>query len=578
MRYTETLGLPIYDNPETDLFKINEWNNGNLNIDNKTKEFVSSLEQITNVKITNDIAGTNYLANTNTDISYIKTLQAQYFARFIQKLRKNEEVIICCGPGDSLTYGHDISSSDIRQPPTDILPDGSQYSITRAGKTYPEALEEFLNLVFVDKVSVINRGYSGDYCSRALTRWNEKHSSDISIMMLGHNDSKSNACPYKGDVERFINWYEQLIIREILWGKAVIIMKSPRTLHANDMNIESFSRAVDLLAEKYGIPLIDTTPILSSYNIDIWSDETPENTNNIRTHLNTKGYTILGANIANFIIGKALGKGTVTNGDTLLFREQVDGVKYINNALNTEVVPNYTPFERTDQKSIVCRIGTDGKIIYSFYTESEDMVVIPTIYTYANAKLKFILDFGVEQPYLNLITKSLTPVSIGTKIPSILDLTSATAKTYKKDLLLSFGVEPLRMIKKGWHTLIIESDNSVLSGLEFITYSEWESLKYRYRIESNAGIIIAKYDNKYAEIIGKVQVAMPAEINIVEITNIPTNFTVLNRQCTIANKLTKSYASCYSEDGKHYIEVVNNGTQAEGRVAYVDYRLYGYYS
>lgn len=46
MRYTETLGLPIYDNPETDLFKINEWNNGNLNIDNKIKEFILSLKYI----------------------------------------------------------------------------------------------------------------------------------------------------------------------------------------------------------------------------------------------------------------------------------------------------------------------------------------------------------------------------------------------------------------------------------------------------------------------------------------------------------------------------------------------------
>ena len=44
MKYTELLNLPIFDNPETDKFRLDEWNNGNINIDNKIKEFGSSLE------------------------------------------------------------------------------------------------------------------------------------------------------------------------------------------------------------------------------------------------------------------------------------------------------------------------------------------------------------------------------------------------------------------------------------------------------------------------------------------------------------------------------------------------------
>lgn len=47
MRYTEELKLPIYDNPESDYFRISDWNEGNKNLENTIKELKLLIEQKT---------------------------------------------------------------------------------------------------------------------------------------------------------------------------------------------------------------------------------------------------------------------------------------------------------------------------------------------------------------------------------------------------------------------------------------------------------------------------------------------------------------------------------------------------
>ena len=44
MRRTENLNLPIYDNPESDIFKINDVNNAHETIDKQYKELKDILE------------------------------------------------------------------------------------------------------------------------------------------------------------------------------------------------------------------------------------------------------------------------------------------------------------------------------------------------------------------------------------------------------------------------------------------------------------------------------------------------------------------------------------------------------
>lgn len=539
---------------------------------NRLNSLDSQMADIAKIRLEEDIQGTIYKKGQQIDVNYLQLIQSQKYASVQWKLQNNENVIICC-QGDSLTYGQDVSSADriAAIPP---------HTFDRAKITYPESLQNFLNQIYPSNITVINRGYSGDCCEKSYKRWLPYHNGDLTIIMLGTNDSRSSACGDVGNIQAYLYWYEQLIVRELLWGKAIIMLKSPRTLWANDKRVEAFSNAIELLANKYNIPIIDTTPFISSYDLDIWSDLTPENTNKICTHFTSKGYQLIGAGVASTLMGESIvNTKLITSGDTLLAREQVDSVKFISNTLALEVDANYTPFERTDQKSIIARMGAGSKIAYSFYTDEENLLVIPTVYCYAGKKFKMTLDFGVEQPYVNLTTKYEPQQLAGTKITGIFDGTSSTTVTYRKSYMKDQGIEPLQIVRKGWHTIVIESDDCVFSGLEFLGLNEWIELKKSYTVKNLGGnILSANYNGKYVDLVGKVTIPMPLKINSIEIAGLPSNFTALNRQASISNKLTESQVATYTENNKHYIEVTNLGVLSDSRVAYVDFRLFGYYA
>ena len=268
----------------------------------------------------------------------------------------------------------------------------------------------------------------------------------------------------------------------------------------------------------------------------------------------------------------------ISNGDTLITREQVDGVRYISATTTTNVNPAYTPFERATDKSIIARMLTGGKLIYSFYTDSEDLVCFPTCYCGANTSLKMSLDFGLPQPSINLSTKSVPIETVNTTSPSIFNNTSSTAITYRKDIMLSRGIEPLRIIRKGWHTLLVECDNAVFSGIDFMSLSDWKNMKERFNVVNlGSSVYSVNYNTTYSMILGKVSIPLPLSRNVYEITSIPSNFVVLNRQATITNKETDSVCSLYTENNRTYIEVNNSGILSETRVAMIDYSLFGYY-
>ena len=55
--------------------------------------------------------------------------------------------------------------------------------------------------------------------------------------MYGTNDSRASYVPveYRGNIEEYLKWYEQAIIREILWGKAVVIFTPPKLQSFGDL-------------------------------------------------------------------------------------------------------------------------------------------------------------------------------------------------------------------------------------------------------------------------------------------------------------------------------------------------------
>lgn len=106
MRKTETLGLPIYDAPESDLFKLQDWNEGNQKIDNKIKEFGSSLDLKVNksyvfgINTKDDTKGILDVANfamqgqTNAPIGFVWHHYTDGGVAQIDNVGENNEILV----------------------------------------------------------------------------------------------------------------------------------------------------------------------------------------------------------------------------------------------------------------------------------------------------------------------------------------------------------------------------------------------------------------------------------------------------------------------------------------------------
>jgi lysophospholipase L1-like esterase len=429
-------------------------------------EVAAQYKDIAKQKLIKDIQQTDYKIGQSIDYSYLKTNHIKQYRRAMQKIKIEKNATICC-IGDSLTYGTDNNSLDKRPPDTILCPDGSSHVESRASTTYPEALQTYLRSVYGNNINVINRGFSGDWIEKGYERWCTKHDGDISIIMYGTNDSNPEASwiptDIKGNIDKYFEWYEQLIIREILWGKGIIILKSPKLRFANSESIQNFTQSLNLLGEKYGIPVIDGVEFLSNVSAKYYNDG---------THLTGDGYKLFGAKVTSLFIGNDITSTKYVNpGDKLLYRTQLDSCTYIGKTVMSQANNSPTVDENKDDYGLCLNLNNDDdKIIYSFYTESDDMIIVP-FYWSQNSNIRFTIDFNtinIKPTITNLIDVNLTNEVIhSTKQPTMLDY-------------LNGSTSPIYIAKKGYHTLMIDktvSGNIVFTGLSFMSYEQFLNKK-----------------------------------------------------------------------------------------------------
>lgn len=290
--------------------------------------------------------------------------------------------------------------------------------------------------------------------------------------MLGTNDSRSSSCSYAGDVNEFIHWYEQLIIRELIWNKAVIILMPPKT-KLNDIDVDTFSNALQLLGQKYCIPVVDSQEFTKNYNANIYCDN---------THFTGEGYEIFASRVAALFIGEGLQNILkVKHGTTLLGREVLDGVKYISNCEYKHMTSGYTPHEMDSAYRTLVKMD-NGKMIYLFYSDVENMVILPTVGVYPSTSFKLSLDFGVKQAEVQLVTSLYDNSSNKGNVTNSFSVTAGSDAVFKyKKVYLENKQIPLMITNKGWHTLIVESTGEFnFHGLEFLSASDWI-----YQIQDN---------------------------------------------------------------------------------------------
>ncbi|MCU5687086.1 GDSL-type esterase/lipase family protein [Bacillus cereus] len=486
-----------------------------LNISNDAKEKADDVEkQLTEIVVNGDSSVEAAAARVGTEgeshddlkkrldeefkrAKLYREKQSYLYARFFRKLRLKESVIIEC-PGDSLTYGYDMNSADRRPPSTNSIPDGSTHKTDRASKTYPESLDEFLDIVYEGRVQVINRGYSGDGVKQGYNRWIEPSGSHISINCYGTNDSREPGTGYPGDIKEFLKWYRKMIERQLDWGSAVILMTPPKNRY--DANPDSYENAVFLLGEEYGIPVIKTDEMIAGYSPAIYSDG---------THFNGKGYTIWASRIAALFVGKGPKKiRHVSDGSTLLSREYIDNVVYNSGAYMRSNAGYPTPNEVTDGQGIGAFIGPGGKATWSFYLETDDMVVLPTAYLEGNNSLKLTLDFGVQQADVCIdylygypgVNHTVFPAStVSWKVPNDFPHKGSVTSPY----FFKWGQPMLTISGKGWHTITAElvgSDTVSVLGLSFFSYHDLMKIKtVENVVDKRKGYLKFKTHNHYSE-------------------------------------------------------------------------------
>jgi len=459
----------------------------------------SQLEQIATTSIHNDIADTNYKKGDKVDVEKLRNIQIKKLNHVLYALRNKTKSIRFTHMGDSLTYGYDKVSPDKRENRSEYA-DGTVETTTIASKTYPQAMEEMLKKVYGDEFILphINRGRSGDYASIGITRHNKKHNGDITLIMYGTNDSRANSCPYKGNVEQYIKYMEQLIIRELLWEKPVVILTPPLVQPENDNRIDVFANALFQLGKKYLIPVIDTQDLTNQYSTDIWSDI---------THFNGKGYSILGYRLSSLFIGESLLNPLKINGGNIITVNDMRSSSSYNKSVlytNADITTTDTPYQwSTNNGFYKLFVDKNGFISFSFYANEENMFVIPSIYISPMTKVNIKLDNGFNgcdalSSSLYRINRDNEGTRFNSGIQSI--VTKNESIRYNKIYCRDNFITPLRIANKGWHTITFEVEYSnygghplSLFGIEFISYDVLNT-SYKGRKEL---IYLAPTDGNY---------------------------------------------------------------------------------
>lgn len=410
-----------------------------------------------------------------SDMSWIIKKQNELVAKYLDLNARNEKVIITL-QGDSITYGHDTTSADKVNPPTDILPDGSKHSATRSPRPINVSLQENLREIYGrNNIFVENRGYSGDWANRSYTKWRTPNGSNITLFLLGQNDQGGSWVPEdQRTYEAFYHWNLMLGIREILRGACVVFTDGYNNNSNNGGNVRAtFMEMNSKIAETMGALFLETSTMLYGCNNSFFSDG---------VHLNTKGNNRMGARLVPFFVNK----------------QMIDPVKINTNdylGINTD----FTQIRCTNGASLSYAAGSAGIITGSggtapVYTRematltSNERAIYSTFYLDGKSTILNILggfigaeveiDFGNEQAYVedDYTLDTYRFDEYNPLPPSFYEVASCELPSTGRPQATRIPI-----LGKGWHTVRIRrQQNSTstlyINGLKFIDRNELSTM------------------------------------------------------------------------------------------------------
>lgn len=402
----------------------------------------------------------------------------------LSELYKNlntKKAIKIIGQGDSLMYGQDTVSSDKRPPDSNKTDNGITHSFTRASKTIPEALENNLQAMYGSQVTVLNKGYSGDWVSASMNHWNLNSNADLAFVMLGTNESDQTASWVPEDVRGNLNKYilniRFLIERYLEWDTPVILLTPPRLYIQEDIKnpngklTESYRNALIQLGLEYNIPVIDTESFLNGFDTTYYSDP---------VHLNAKGYVAFAARLTSVLTGFWNSIPFISGGDTLSVRVTRDNFIYSSGVTFATNNSSGGAEEGVDGEGILAAIPSGSWLHYSFESEEENLVLIPIFSPSNDGALKAELDFGTEQGSHNLLGSVNKDLPQGQKPLSSITTSVRSNSSDAWDGTINIATENryLIMTQKGLHNIKVSnvggsSSNIYFNGFVVISYKEF---------------------------------------------------------------------------------------------------------
>jgi hypothetical protein len=114
----------------------------------------------------------------------------------------------------------------------------------------------------------------------------------------------------------------------------------------------------------------------------------------------------------------------------------------------------------------------DDEITYSFYTDTENLIVYPIMYIFSSSAVDVKLDYGQRQPFavINDLLSTSSKSSIlnfSTQAAAEFNIVKGMTPTNPKSL--TYNEKGIVITSKGWHTLNVKCNtgNVAVSGIKF---------------------------------------------------------------------------------------------------------------
>ncbi|MFD2209371.1 SGNH/GDSL hydrolase family protein [Virgibacillus halophilus] len=425
-------------------------------------------------------------------------LQTGKFGNLIKKLHSKQDIKIIT-KGDSLTYGWDNHSADKREPIGEA-DNGDIISDYRASTTYPESLQEKLQAIYNNNVTVVNKGFPSDTAVLSYEHW-DFEPADLTIIMLGTNDSHSFS------PQQFANNMRRLIGKELSGGNPVMLLTLPLIEESGTdkaYGYQPYRHVVISLAKEYNIPVMDMVETTENMIYDSHSGN---------VHFTGKGYDYIGSRIAAALTGSSIiNPITASDGIKLLGRRAVDSVVYSSGTIeylseSSGDQPYPTPEEMDAGRGTKTMLHAGAKITFGFYTETDDLIAVPNIIIVGNNNtLKCTLDFGLGmQQQSNYWSDHLNYGQRANRNTLVdVEIKGTDANWFYSADYGPFGYsemgftdingKALHIAKKGWHTITLENKSND-------SYIHFYSLNFISK-QNLLNFIKAKRKGRYEFVIG----------------------------------------------------------------------------